>query len=141
MNKYFKIGLFGFFVWLIPFIVSFFIFGFLIWLIPFIMSFFIFGLHEDYRPLFESIMAVTVTLSVVIFSILYFKTVDKDYIKGGVIIGMIWLIINLILDLIIMVLLESPMQMSIGDYMMDIGLTYVIIPVITIGFGMIFEKR
>ena len=125
MNKYLKICLFGF----------------LIWLIPFIMSFFIFGLHEDYRPLFESIMAVTVTLSVVIFSILYFKTVDKDYIKEGVIIGMIWLIINLILDLIIMVLLESPMQMSIGDYMMDIGLTYVIIPVITIGFGMILEKR
>ena len=125
MNKYLKICLFGF----------------LIWLIPFIMSFFIFGLHEDYRPLFESIMAVTVTLSVVIFSILYFKTVDKDYIKEGVIIGMIWLIINLIIDLIIMVLLESPMQMSIGDYMMDIGLTYVIIPVITIGFGMILEKR
>ena len=125
MNKYLKICLFGF----------------LIWLIPFIMSFFIFGLHEDYRPLFESIMAVTVTLSVVIFSILYFKTVDKDYIKEGVIIGMIWLIINLIIDLIIMVLLESPMQMSIGDYMMDIGLTYVIIPVIAIGFGMILEKR
>ena len=125
MNKYLKICLFGF----------------LIWLIPFIVSFLIFGLHEDHRSLFESTMAVAVTLSVVLFSVLYFKTVDKDYIKEGVIIGMIWLIINLILDLIIMVLLESPMQMSIGDYMMDIGLTYVIIPVITIGFGMILEKR
>ena len=125
MNKYLKICLFGF----------------LIWLIPFMVSFLIFGLHEDHRSLFESIMAVAVTLSVVIFSVLYFKTVDKDYIKEGVMIGMIWLIINLILDLIIMVLLESPMQMSIGDYMMDIGLTYVILPVITIGFGMILEKR
>ena len=125
MNKYLKICLFGFLVWLIPLIVSF----------P------IFGLHEDYRPLFESIMAVAVTLSVVIFSVLYFKTVDKDYVKEGVMIGITWLIINLIIDLIIMVLLESPMQMSIGDYMMDIGLTYVIIPVITIGFGMILEKR
>jgi len=125
MNKYLKICLFGF----------------LVWLIPLIVSFLIFGLHEDYRPLFESIMAVAVTLSVVIFSVLYFKTVDKDYVKEGVMIGITWLIINLIIDLIIMVLLESPMQMSIGDYMMDIGLTYVIIPVITIGFGMILEKR
>jgi hypothetical protein len=40
-----------------------------------------------------------------------------------------------------MVLLESPMQMSMGDYMMDIGLTYLIIPIITIGFGLILEKR
>ncbi|MCK5260949.1 MAG: hypothetical protein KAJ44_02100 [Thermoplasmatales archaeon] len=125
MNKYLKICLFGF----------------LVWLIPLIVSFLIFGLHEDYRPLFESIMAVAVTLSVVIFSVLYFKAVDKDYVKEGVMIGITWLIINLIIDLIIMVLLESPMQMSIGDYMMDIGLTYVIIPVITIGFGMILEKR
>ena len=125
MNKYLKICLFGF----------------LIWLIPFIVSFLIFGLHEDHRSLFESIMAVAVTLSVVIFSIIYFKTVGKGYIKEGVIIGMIWLIINLIIDLIIMVLLESPMQMSIDDYMMDIGLTYMVIPVITIGFGMILEKR
>lgn len=125
MNKYLKICLFGF----------------LVWLIPLIVSFLIFGLHEDYRPLFESIMAVAVTLSVVIFSVLYFKTVDKDYVKEGVMIGITWLIINLIIDLIIMVLLESQMQMSIGDYMMDIGLTYVIIPVITIGFGMILEKR
>ena len=125
MNKYLKICLFGF----------------LVWLIPLIVSFLIFGLHEDYRPLFESIMAVAVTLSVVIFSVLYFKTVNKDYVKEGVMIGITWLIINLIIDLIIMVLLESPMQVSIGDYMMDIGLTYVIIPVITIGFGMILEKR
>jgi len=125
MNKYLKICLFGF----------------LVWLIPLIVSFLIFGLHEDYRPLFESIMAIAVTLSVAIFSVLYFKTVDKEYVKEGVMIGITWLIINLIIDLIIMVLLESPMQMAIGDYMMDIGLTYVIIPVITIGFGMILEKR
>jgi uncharacterized membrane protein YeiB len=55
------------------------LFGFLICIILFIVSFLIFGLHEDHRSLFESIMAVAVTLSVVIFSTLYFKTVDKDY--------------------------------------------------------------
>lgn len=125
MNKYIKIGFFGFLVWLIPFLVSFLIFGF----------------HEEYRPLFESIIAVTVTLVVVIFSLLYFKTVNKDYIKEGVIIGIIWIILCLIIDLIIMVLLESPMQISMGGYMMDIGLTYLIIPIITIGFGLILEKR
>jgi len=125
MNKFIKIGLFGFLIWILPFMVSFLIFGF----------------HEDYRPLFESIMAVTVTLVIVIFSILYFTKPDKGYLKEGIIIGIIWMMICLFIDLIIMVLLESPMQMPIGDYMMDIGVTYLIIPVITIGFVIILKKR
>lgn len=125
MNKFIKIGLFGFLIWILPFMVSFLIFGF----------------HEDYRPLFESIMAVTVTLVVVIFSILYFTKPDKGYLKEGIIIGIIWMMICLFIDLIIMVLLESPMQMPIGDYMMDIGVIYLIIPVITIGFVIILKKR
>lgn len=65
------------------------LFGFLVWLIPFIVYFIIFGLCGEYRPLFESIMAITVTLSVLIFSTCYLKSVDTDYIREGVIIGII----------------------------------------------------
>jgi len=36
---------------------------------------------------------------------------------------------------------ESPMKMSFADYMMDIGLTYLIIPVICIGFGYLLKKQ
>jgi hypothetical protein len=31
--------------------------------------------------------------------------------------------------------------MPFPDYMMDIGLTYLIIPTITIGFGSVLEKK
>ncbi len=33
------------------------------------------------------------------------------------------------------------MQMSLGDYMMDIGITYLIIPVVTIGMGFLLERK
>ena len=125
MNKYIKISLFGFFIWLIPFIVS----------------FIIFGLHKAYRPLFESIMTIIVAFVVVIFSVLIFKEIDQYYIKKGAIIGGIWILICLLIDIIIMVLMESLMQMSVGDYIMDVGLTYLIIPIITIGFGVVLEQR
>jgi len=124
MNKYLKIGLFGFLVWMIPFLVSFLIFSF----------------HESNRPLFESIMPLVLTITVVIFSVLYFKKIKKDYLNESILAGVVWLIINLIIDLI-MFLPDSPMQMSIVDYMMDIGITYLIIPTVVIGIGYLLEKK
>ena len=49
------------------------LYGFFIWLIPFIVAVFIFPIRESNRPLFESIMPVVVTLSAVSFSILYLE--------------------------------------------------------------------
>jgi hypothetical protein len=116
------------------------IYGFLIWLIPFGISIMIFPIHDSNRALFESIMPVAVTTVTVIFSILYFKIIDIEFLKEGIQLGIIWYIISLIIDLI-MFMPESPMQMTFVDYMMDIGLTYVIIIVIPIGFGHFLESN
>ena len=124
MNKYVNIG----------------VFGFLVWLIPFFVSFLIFPLHDNYRPLFESIMPVVLTITVMFFSIIYFKNIYKEFIKEGVIIGILWFVISLIIDLI-MFIPETPMQMTFTDYMMDIGLTYLIILTIPIGIGYLIEKK
>ncbi len=124
MNKYLKIGLFGF----------------LVWMIPFLVSFLIFSIHESNRPLFESIMPLVLTITVVIFSVLYFKKLKKDYLNESILVGVVWLIINFIIDLI-MFLPDSPMQMSFVDYMMDIGITYLIIPTVVIGIGYLLEKK
>ena len=85
MNKYVKIGFFGFFIWLIPFVVS----------------FIIFPLRDSNRPLFESIMPVILTIIVVFFSIHYFKNTNKISVIDGLIVGVIWFIISLIIDLIL----------------------------------------
>lgn len=124
MNKYLKIGLFGF----------------LVWMMPFLVSFLIFSIHESNRPLFESTMPLVLTITVVIFSVLYFKKLEKDYLNESILVGVVWLIINLIIDLI-MFLPDSPMQMSFVDYMMDIGITYLIIPTVVIGIGYLLEKK
>ena len=51
-----------------------------------------------------------------------------------------WFLISVMLDLV-MFLPESPMRMDIVNYVKDIGLTYLMIPTITIGFGYPCEKR
>lgn len=115
------------------------LYGILIWLGPFLISFLIFPLRDTNRPLFESIMPLVLTIMVVFSSVLYFKKIDRRFIREGFIIGVIWFVINILIDLVLFIP-ESPMQMTFSEYMMDIGLTYLIIPVITVGFGFLMRK-
>ena len=124
MKKYLKVGLFGF----------------LTWLIAFVVAVLIFPLRTSQRPLFESIMPIVITLAVVFFAILYFKNLKTGFLQEGLLLGVAWLLINVIIDLPLF-LLESPMKMSFAEYMMDIGVTYLIIPVITIGFGFLLQQK
>ena len=124
MNRYLRIGLFGF----------------LIWLIPFLVSFLIFPLRESNRALFESVMPVVVSVCVVFFSYLYFSRLDGGFAREGILVGIVWFAISLAIDLL-MFMPESPMQLSFADYMADIGLTYLMMPTITVGLGYLLEKR
>ncbi|MEE9555368.1 MAG: hypothetical protein V3W18_13860 [candidate division Zixibacteria bacterium] len=115
------------------------IFGFLLWLIPFIVAFAIYPIRETNYPFFETIMPVTLTLCVVIFAVLYMKDLESGYIAEGVKIGIVWFLMSVVIDLFMFT--WGPMKMSFGNYMMDIGLTYLIFPVVTIGFGLSLQKK
>ena len=114
-------------------------FGILTWLIPFVVSVFIVQLHETQRPLFESIMAVVVTLSAVAFGNLYLRKVESGFLQQGIVIGVTWLVINILIDLPLFS--AGPMAMPLGDYISDIGITYLIIPVVTVGLGWLLAKQ
>ena len=116
------------------------LFGFLLWVIPFVVAISIFPVRNSDRPLFESIMPVVVVLCVVIFSVLYFQKLDGKLLREGIILGLLWLVISLVIDLI-MFLPETPMHMSFVDYLKDIGVTYLMTPTITIGFGYLLGKK
>jgi hypothetical protein len=106
-------------------------YGVLIWFIPFVISVLIFFFHTTERPLFESIMAVTLVAVVVLFTSLYFKNRERDF-REGLILGAVWFLISLSFDFLFFI--GGPAKMTPGDYIKDIGLTYLIIPIITLGF-------
>ena len=112
------------------------LYGFLVWLLPFVVSLFIYPLKVAGSPLFESIMPLVISLTVVVLAFLYLKNLDGDYVKEGVIIGVFWFTISIIIDLVLF-LSPSALQMSFTDYLMDIGITYLMIPFITIGMGLV----
>lgn len=109
------------------------LYGVCVWAVTFIAAMLIFPLRGPERPLFESIMPVVLALSAVFFSFLYFKHVDINYLREGIYLGITWFIINIIIDQFLFS--WGPMYMAFAEYIKDIGITYLLIPIVTIGIG------
>jgi hypothetical protein len=107
--------------------------GLLVWLIPFLVAFVAFPLKSSWRSLFESIMPLVLAGVVVLSAVLYFRRVRAVSLKEGIWLGALWLVISVVIDLPLM--LSPPLNYSITEYAADIGLTYLMIPVITAGIA------
>jgi hypothetical protein len=108
--------------------------GVLSWLVPFVVALLAFPWRESARPLFESVMAVTVAGTAVGLGLAYLRRCPNAEVREGLSLGLIWLVICVLIDAQLM-LLGGPMYMSIGAYFGDIGLTYVSIPLVTWGLA------
>ena len=106
------------------------LFGFLVWLIPFIAGFLAWPVHE--QAAFETILAIAVTASGLVFATLYYRSIESITRGEGIRLGALWFTISLLIDLMMFMPASSPMHMSFAAYMLDIGLTYLIYPMITI---------
>jgi EamA domain-containing membrane protein RarD len=113
--------------------------GFLLWLVPFLVSMAIGPLRTSDRAFFETIMPVVITLAVMASTCYYFKDVRTGPLKEGAMVGALWFLISIVFDLFMFS--WGPMAMTFTDYMKDIGLTYLIYPIVTIGVGYLLEKR
>lgn len=107
------------------------LFGFLIWLVPFVVAFAALPLKESWRSLFESIMPVTLALTVVSCAVLYFRHVRTAFLREGILLGLLWWAMSVLIDLPLM--LNPPINHTLTEYAADIGLTYLMMPVITVG--------
>jgi len=115
------------------------LYGVGIWVFVFVVAMFAFPLRSNERPLFESIMPVALVLATTVMTVKYFKTVKQRFVYIGLCLGLIWLAVNLGIDALMFS--WGPMQMSLIDYLKDIGVTYLLIPVIPVGCGYILKQR
>jgi hypothetical protein len=116
-----------------------FLFGFMIWLIPFIVAFIAFPLKESWRSLFESIMPLTLSIVVVACAVRYFSRVKSASLREGVWLGILWFGISVVIDLPLM--LSPPVNYTLVEYAADIALTYLMMPVITVGVALTASRQ
>jgi hypothetical protein len=115
--------------------------GFLSWLIPFAVSFLFYTpgvqLVVPYATFKSTIMLVGI-ISGCYLLFRYFKFVATDFIQHGVIVGLTWFVINIVLDTVILIPI---MKTSFADYFMTIGLSYCAIPAISISMGYLLDRK
>jgi len=115
--------------------------GFLSWLIPFIISFFCYKpggqLLLEYST-FKSLMIVSGTISGSFLLYLYFRAVSTRFIFNGIVVGLSWFAINILLDSIILI---PMMKATFAAYFLSIGLGYISIPAISVSMGYLLNLK
>ncbi len=115
--------------------------GFLSWLIPFVVSLLFYKpggeLIVPYAT-FKSVILIVGTISGCYLLFWYFKFVDRNFIKNGIIVGLSWLALNIVFDILV---LMPIMKSTFSSYFMSIGIGYVAIPVISITIGYMLNNK
>jgi len=84
-------------------------------------------------------MIVMGSLVGVILAVRYFKDIKGDFVIEGIFLGVIWLVINLVIDIVFVSV--GFFRMTLFQYITDIGLRYISIPIYTIGLGYALKQR
>jgi hypothetical protein len=116
-------------------------FGIVIWLIPFIASFFLYsrtGTPIVNVFLVKTMMIVLGAFAGVLLLVIYFKGIEKNYLREGIMVGFTWLIINWLLDFVILLPIA---KVNMAIYFSQTGLRYLMIPIISIGMGYILDAK
>lgn len=116
-------------------------FGILTWLIPFGISFAFYSKHGV--PLIDvlfikSIMIIVGGIVSAFLLVVYFRKVSKNYLHEGIVVGCLWLVINWILDFVILLPVA---HMPISTYFMQIGMRYLMIPIMSIAMGLLLASK
>ena len=110
-------------------------FGILIWAFPFVTGLAILPVIHMHHPLFDTLVVLamigaTTALSIWFLGLTRFHQGNVAALAG---VGLIWAIIAIAIDVPIMI--HGPVGMGVHEYMSDIGLMYLGIPMILVGVG------
>ena len=108
--------------------------GVWIWLVPFAIGMAIFAFIPPETAFFESIMAISMAAAASFFSLRFLRKRGIDNAAAAAGYGVVWMVIAIILDAPWFLMMEQ-MKMPPADYATDIGIAYLMIPIIAAGIG------
>ncbi len=116
-------------------------YGVLTWLIPFCIAVPFYSRDGQLLIdifLFKSIMIIVGSATGAFFLLRYFMHVTNQCLREGVVLGLSWLVINLLLDFAVLIPMTG---MSLEDYSYQIGLRYLTIPIFSVAIGLALEHN
>lgn len=104
--------------------------GLLIWAVPFGLGMVIFPVVPPVSALFDTIMVVTLAGTTAIASVIHVSRLKEASLDDGLRAGSIWMLVSLLCDAPFFILGPEMTRMDPVDYMADVGLSYIMIPLI-----------
>jgi NO-binding membrane sensor protein with MHYT domain len=115
--------------------------GIATWALPFAAGMAMFPIIPPDTALFDTLMAVAMAFSAALFGTMHLSRSQTPSLDEGLLAGSIWMLISLALDVPFFVFGPEQMRMAPDAYMADIGLTYVMIPIITGALGHALKRQ
>lgn len=113
-------------------------YGAILWLIPYVTSIPLMPLIESDNKFFKTIMIVEGSLFGALLTAHYFKDVEKDFLREGILLAVVWIIVNWLLDFA--ALLPFTGQ-SIPRYFIEIGLGYLAMAAPAVAVGWVLSHK
>lgn len=113
-------------------------YGIILWLVPYITAIPLLPLYTTDLTFFKTVMMVEAGVLGAFLAALYFNKVEKDYLSEGILLGVVWLLVNWLLDVAALLPFS---HMPIDRYFLEIGLRYLNAPAITIAVGYALSRK
>ena len=116
------------------------LYGFLVWLVPFVAAFGFYSRDGELTIdifLFKTIMIIVGSLIGAYLLVRYFRRVEQNHLREGVYVGVLWLVLNWALDFATLVPMND---MAMGAYFSEIGLRYLTMPIFAVAIGAVLQK-
>lgn len=109
-----------------------------LWAVPFLVAIPLLPLMKSDPTFFKTIMIVVGTATGSALAAIYFRGVTHDFLRQGIVLGVVWIAVNWLLDFAILLPLSG---MSPDRYFLEIGLRYLAILFTTTAIGYVLNAR
>lgn len=113
-------------------------YGIVLWLVPFISAIPLVGVMQQDPELFHTAMIVEGSIVGAVLACVYFGKITRRYLYEGMMLGLVWLVVNWALDL---AALLPIIQLTPQRYFAEIGLRYIAILPTTMAIGFVLWRR
>lgn len=115
--------------------------GLLAWLIPFLVSI---PLYPQGQPVYDlqvvkSILIVVGGVTGALLALWYLRDIREDFVREGAVLGITWFAISCALDILVLVYLFQGMDLA--TWAGEIGIRYLLMPIMTTAMGAAMELR
>jgi uncharacterized membrane protein YpjA len=96
-------------------------YGLILWVVPYVTAIPLLPLMKSDLIFFKTIMVVEGALLGGVLAALYFNEVQKDFLREGMIVATVWIVLNWFLDFVALLPFSGH---TVSRYFLEIGLRY-----------------